>query len=287
MKGQSVWVDLFLLFNQVEINYLSDIIIIVYSIYKGERLKMTDVRQDYDLREVCEMLIEEACKKEDFIENYKSTENGKSGEFTKIIIELLGNILKNMSNSHCETIIDINNDNETQKNNIEIQKEYYRIDLIGWTQRKDELVRTGKYKQAKNFNSHMWDLNIAIEHENSSKDWLDEVVKLLYINCPRRLVIGYVNYNKKTRDIEANDKLYLDCVLECLNSLDKDGTKMFIKKDDQFGILLGNAGYDDIGLDKNQTEEYYKKVINYRLYFIKFIPDNKEEEKYVCVQNIK
>ncbi|MFR7591451.1 MAG: hypothetical protein ACLUVC_08415 [Longibaculum sp.] len=248
---------------------------------------MTDVRQDYDLREVCEMLIEEACKKEDFIENYKSTENGKSGEFTKIIIELLGNILKNMSNSHCETIIDINNDNETQKNNIEIQKEYYRIDLIGWTQRKDELVRTGKYKQAKNFNSHMWDLNIAIEHENSSKDWLDEVVKLLYINCPRRLVIGYVNYNKKTRDIEANDKLYLDCVLECLNSLDKDGTKMFIKKDDQFGILLGNAGYDDIGLDKNQTEEYYKKVINYRLYFIKFIPDNKEEEKYVCVQNIK
>ncbi len=246
---------------------------------------MTDVRQDYDLREVCEMLIEEAINDKNFIKNYKYTEKGKSKAFTKKIIELLKQVLEEMTNPHHPIKIDSNKKSKIQK--LKTQKEYYRIDLIGWTQRKDKLKDSEKFEQAKNFNLHMWDLNIAIEHENSSKDWLDEVVKLLYINCPRRLVIGYVNYNKKTRDIEANDKLYLDCVLECLNSLDKDGTKMFIKKDDQFGILLGNAGYDDIGLDKNQTEEYYKKVINYRLYFIKFIPDNKEEEKYVCVQNIK
>lgn len=69
---------------------------------------MTDVRQDYDLREVCEMLIEEAINDKNFIKNYKYTEKGKSKAFTKKIIELLKQVLEEMTNPHHPIKIDSN-----------------------------------------------------------------------------------------------------------------------------------------------------------------------------------
>ena len=42
---------------------------------------------------------------------------------------------------------------------------------------------------------YCWDLKVAIEHENDSRLWVDEVVKLAHIACPLRVVIGYLPKN--------------------------------------------------------------------------------------------
>lgn len=56
-----------------------------------------------------------------------------------------------------------------------------------------------------NLNAHLWDLKIAVEHENSPKDWTNEIVKLIHIKCPVKVVIGY-NYCDE-RDTVEQDKL--------------------------------------------------------------------------------
>lgn len=68
--------------------------------------------------------------------------------------------------------------------------EYYRIDLIGWKDKKEQLSDLQKIN-GYNLTQHLWSLEVAVEHENDQFDWTDELVKLLYINCPLRVVIGY------------------------------------------------------------------------------------------------
>lgn len=41
--------------------------------------------------------------------------------------------------------------------------------------------------------AHLWDLELAVEHENSKQDWTDEVIKLIHVKCPLKVVISY-NY---------------------------------------------------------------------------------------------
>lgn len=72
------------------------------------------------------------------------------------------------------------------KKEIIINYEYYKIDIIGWSQHKDKL----DVKETR-LVPHLWNLEFAVEHENDSKEWLDEVCKLAYIRCPLRVVIGY------------------------------------------------------------------------------------------------
>ena len=69
------------------------------------------------------------------------------------------------------------------------QNEYFRIDAMGYTSRWNEL------EKIPGFNSYLWDLEIAVEHENDSAKWLDEVIKLAHICCPLRVVIGYIPAN--------------------------------------------------------------------------------------------
>ena len=161
-------------------------------------------------------------------------------------------------------------------NDIKVEKEYYRIDLIAWTQRKEEIKDFIKSK-VKSFNPHLWDFDFAIEHENNENDWLDEVIKLAYINCPNRVIISYVDRNK------YNDKDYLEIVEKALNLLDPNGHKEFIKNSQdqdeekyEFGIILGSCHSEYDG--DVMSEEYYEKVIDYQLYMIKF--DKNKDIKY-------
>ena len=71
---------------------------------------------------------------------------------------------------------------------IKTEKEYYRIDMIGWEDRKAEI---NKRDCKNNMKKYLWDLNVAVEHENDSTQWFDEVCKLAYIRCPLRVVISY------------------------------------------------------------------------------------------------
>lgn len=183
--------------------------------------------------------------------------------FTDEIIKEMSDILK------MKKIIYDYKDNE-----IKVAKEYYRIDLISWTQRKEEIQKFINESNVKNFNAHLWDFDFAIEHENNENDWLDEVIKLAYINCPNRVVISYVNRNEK------KDEDYLKSVVEALNVLDPNGYKGLIKDNEnqtdekyEFGIILGSCNIEYDG--DVMSEEYYEKVIDYQLYMIKFNKDIK------------
>lgn len=83
------------------------------------------------------------------------------------------------------------------KQKFEISKEYYRIDLTAWTQLKNEEYYLLK---GKDFEKYLWDLEVAVEHENNDKSWMDEVVKLMHASCPLRVVIGYLPMDENKND---------------------------------------------------------------------------------------
>lgn len=123
------------------------------------------------------------------------------------------------------------------------QNEYFRIDAMGYTTKWKSL------KKIKGFNPHLWDLQIAVEHENDSKDWLDEVIKLAHVYCPLRVVIGYVPV--KNRD-SADEKLlnYSAKALQLLQCKDN-------LKSGEFMVVLGNSG-------TKKPDDYF----NYRAYVL-------------------
>ena len=92
---------------------------------------------------------------------------------------------------------------------VGLSREYYRIDNIAWKYTESKSGSGIGYQQnyKHDINAHRWKLLAAVEHENNSKDWTDELVKLAYVNCPLRVVISYGdctdNY-KKAREV-ANE----------------------------------------------------------------------------------
>lgn len=163
----------------------------------------------------------------------------------------------------------------------DISKEYYRIDLIGWTTRFYEKIKDLDDKLDKTgLNKHIWNFDIAIEHENDHNDWLDEVVKLAYINCPIRIVIGYVDRNKFNK-LKNADSPYLNVAIKTLNELEKqNGDKRnLIKNSDSFGIILGSG-------IKGQTSFNFDKI-NYQLYKIECDGAGEHEVKHYNREKVK
>lgn len=119
-----------------------------------------------------------------------------------------------------------------QKHNYEIQKEYFRIDAIGWTPKADLIEDT----EGVHLSHHLWDMEIAVEHENDQRDWMDEVVKLAHIMCPLRVVIGYLPWKRRNETPEF-DILNLDHVVKELKKL-----KCFENMlNGEFLVILGNC----------------------------------------------
>ena len=84
-------------------------------------------------------------------------------------------------------------------------------------------------------NKHLWDLEVAVEHENDPKDWMDEVVKLAHIVCPLRVVIGYMPRDKRDEDL-----VYLNYVSRWLQELQcKDNMRC-----GEYLVILGNSKTD-------------------------------------------
>ncbi|MCI0531607.1 MAG: hypothetical protein L0Y74_06650 [candidate division Zixibacteria bacterium] len=61
-------------------------------------------------------------------------------------------------------------------------KEYFRLDMGYFTESSDH-----KYD---------WRLDVAIEHENSDRTWMDEVCKLAHIAVPWKIIMLYNNFNR-------------------------------------------------------------------------------------------
>ena len=136
------------------------------------------------------------------------------------------------------------------------QNEYYRIDAMGYTSRGKTLP------EADGLHPFLWDLEIAVEHENSSKDWLDEVIKLAHICCPLRVVIGYVPVDQREKGDEARLAYAADALgqLKCRDNL----------RSGEFMVILGNSG----------TAGKEERFFNYKAYVL-----NPEEFRFEPLEN--
>ena len=108
-----------------------------------------------------------------------------------------------------------------------VQHEYFRIDTVGWITRYQEMEKKAHELE---LSAHLWDLEIAVEHENSRKDWTDEVIKLIHVKCPLKVVISY-NYCDE-RDTTEWKKL---------NFIAQE-VKAFTKgSDEEYLLIFGNC----------------------------------------------
>ncbi len=131
----------------------------------------------------------------------------------------------------------------------EHQYEYYKIDVIGWKDRKNELpnmVKPNNYS----LKEHFWHLGVAVEHENDQYDWTDELVKLLYINCPLRIVIGYYPENLSPNELEQT----LDYAANIVSLANKKGE--LVRADQEYLLILGKNHADCEELSKETYSAY-------------------------------
>ena len=126
---------------------------------------------------------------------------------------------------------------------LKTNKEYFRIDLIGWSGNPAWEKEGGEHISSKSckkgsapmLNEHYWNLEVALEFENDPLDWSDEVIKLCHIKCGLKVVIGYVSYEQ--REIEC-EMAKLDIVANHMRALNYGK----LGEEEQFLIILGNCG---------------------------------------------
>ena len=155
----------------------------------------------------------------------------------------------------------------------EVSNEYFRIDASGWQSRYKEILEEAKTVQ---MNPHLWDLKIAVEHENDKKDWADEVIKLLHIRCPLKVVIGYNDSKHRTSDGNADtaktDEGKLDVVARWMketSAMKSICASKDSQESEELLIILGNAGRNP---DKNNPENSF----DYRGYLYNYQADSFE-----------
>lgn len=120
--------------------------------------------------------------------------------------------------------------------------EYYNIDNVLYLKKDFSIHAKSK------INLHKWKLLAVVEHENFFKDWTDELVKLLYINAPYRIIISYRNYNEETYYSEA---------IETANEIAEDlNFEEYIKEGQEFVLIFGPRLEN--GNDYNRLDEYFK-----------------------------
>lgn len=87
---------------------------------------------------------------------------------------------------------------------LTVQPEYLRIDIPARKKNNGNGNEKSFCKVEPNFEKYDWNLEIAVEHENNYRLWMDEVIKLAHINCPLRVVIGYVHVEKNGNNISRD-----------------------------------------------------------------------------------
>ena len=111
------------------------------------------------------------------------------------------------------------------------QHEYFRIDNIGYKHKYCKI--TEEERDDIGLWRHLWDLKIAVEHENSKNDWMDEVVKLIHIRCPLKVVVAYNNCDMR----DDGDIKKLDFIAKWVpevDAFDKNAKEEFL-------IIIGNG----------------------------------------------
>lgn len=175
---------------------------------------------------------------------YSKTEKGtKNNPFTNYIFNKV--IYKILEDGSCGKKYQRYKKGDRGVKDCCYQPEYYLIDCPGWSRVDDKI-------KEKNFNYYCWSLDFSIEHENNCHDWMDEVIKLLYINCPLRIIIAY-----NDRSEGNDDKFQLDLVKESIQKIIDEINRKLILQGDEFGVILGEG---------HSTKEAKEKIPNYRYY---------------------
>ena len=149
-------------------------------------------------------------------------------------------------------------------NKFIVQPEYYNIDLTEWEQKKlktKEKLFVENGLKGYRFEKYAWNFDIAVEHENDKNLWMDEVIKLAYVFCDLRVVIGYFPYIKEGK--EEMQQKYLDAIADTIKTL-KCQENM---KHGEFLIILGDVVF-------KETENFEK--LKYTAYL--YNPNPKKEK---------
>ena len=140
-----------------------------------------------------------------------------STRYTQYIKEIIGEILSNIKKT----------------NKVEINFEYYRVDVFAWEKADDTFLPE---KPSEQFKEQFWKPVAAIEHENDCNSWMDEVIKLSYLKVPLKVVIGYLPVNERSSDYK-----YINYVSKALSLLEYKELE-----DEEFLLIIGNAQTKDI-----------------------------------------
>lgn len=138
----------------------------------------------------------------------------------------------------------------------ETSNEYYRIDVVGYKDKdieKQYLLNEGKRL---GLTPYCWGFSYAIEHENAHGKWVDEAIKLAYINCQNRIVIGYNRKLYKGESLELYEK---ECLKYMINCIEK--SNVLKNKDGYLTLFFGERN------DKKEWAEirYNGYVVDYNI----------------------
>ena len=161
-----------------------------------------------------------------FKREWKNREN-----FTKLVMPHIASILS--ANGYAD----------------EHQYEYYKIDVIGWKDCKSDLSGISKLAHYA-LKEHFWRLGVAVEHENDQYDWTDELVKLLYINCPLRIVIGYYPETLSSDELEQT----IDYASKIISLANENGE--LVRAGQEYLLILGKNHTDCKKLSKETYSAY-------------------------------
>lgn len=136
----------------------------------------------------------------------------------------------------------------------EAQNEYFRIDAVGWKSHFEDM-RDDPENIGLGVKPHLWDLKIAVEHENSKSDWSDEVMKLIHVKCPLKVIIAY-SYSDERGDIERKKLDFIAKWMQEIDALQK-GT------DEEYLIILGNGCNHKTGVSDYSDFGYVGYLYNW------------------------
>lgn len=124
---------------------------------------------------------------------------------------------------------------EDDPRHLVAQHEYFRIDTIGYQHRYTEIPE--EEVKAIGLKPHFWDLMVAVEHENSKSDWMDEVIKLAHIRCPLKIVVVY-NYCDERSKGDLEKLNFVAKWMMKVSAYDADSKEEFL-------AIIGNAAPKD------------------------------------------
>ncbi|MDR0854016.1 MAG: hypothetical protein LBN34_06575 [Clostridiales Family XIII bacterium] len=128
------------------------------------------------------------------------------------------------------------------------------VDVVGWSM-PNRSVNDGWV------NEYLWDLDVAIELEDDSEDWMNGVIKLCHLKCGLKVVISYSSDDDRDSDI---DKLKITAAN--IQSLAYGG----LTEDEDLLVILGNCSKNkyetqsDIGFKAYVYDDgKFKKLSSY------------------------